>query len=119
MGLLCHYLYYFSSSLILVLDHCHKALSSLLVSAPNGLAFSCGERAALDHIKTGTISRAKRSAAMPGSAASHRRILTQYAGVVQVQTAVRWHHQPFARDADSLCRSPKSDFQRRVHAGIA
>ncbi len=36
---------------------------------PNGLAFSCGERAAWEHVKKATISRAKRSAAMPGWAA--------------------------------------------------
>src|SRR6266540_1043127 len=33
---------------------------------PNGLAFSCRERAAQDHVKIAPISRAKRSAAMPG-----------------------------------------------------
>ena len=36
----------------------------------NGLAFSCGERAAYNHVKNRTISRAKRSAAMPCSAAA-------------------------------------------------
>jgi len=39
------------------------------VKRPNGLAFSCRERAAQDHIKKATISRAKRSTAMPGWAA--------------------------------------------------
>jgi hypothetical protein len=33
---------------------------------PNGLAFSCRERAAQDHLKKAAISRAKRSTAMPG-----------------------------------------------------
>jgi hypothetical protein len=33
---------------------------------PNGLAFSCRERTARDHVQKATISRAKRSAAMPG-----------------------------------------------------
>src|SRR5438045_2501549 len=33
---------------------------------PNGLAFSCRERATQDVLKKGTISRAQRSAALPG-----------------------------------------------------
>ncbi len=36
---------------------------------PNGLALSCRERAAHNHVKIATISRAQRSAAMPGWAA--------------------------------------------------
>jgi hypothetical protein len=43
-----------------------KGMTNTLPRVPNGLAFSCGERAAPESIKIGTISRAKRSAAMPG-----------------------------------------------------
>src|SRR5690349_18025745 len=42
---------------------------------PNGLAFSCRERAAQDHVQKATISRAKRSAAMPGWAAGSKEVL--------------------------------------------
>ena len=46
-----------------------RSRDDVWVGAPNGLAFSCRERAAQDDAKKATISRAKRSAATPGWAA--------------------------------------------------
>jgi hypothetical protein len=43
----------------------YKFLASITQVPPNGLAFSCRERAAQGEFKIRTISRAKRSTAMP------------------------------------------------------